>query len=184
MVIEHEFVTTLDRNAALSSAARFLSEGGFSSDGNAFAVGQTEWESLEVKRGKKSAARAKNISELPQRIIVNYDRGRVTVAASITASHAWGGSSSFSIGIGSDAPAESQKKMVLHQQLLIAIANGLECALTPGHDDLIAHSHWRAAEQAITQAARKRKRTALIVGGLVILGFAILIAVVAIMVSR
>lgn len=178
MVVEHEFVTTLDAPAALSAAARFLAQGGFASQDQAFTVGQPQWTTLEMKRGKKSPARAKTIAQLPQRIIVNYDRGRITVAASITASHAWGGSANFNIGFGIDACGESPKKMILHQQLLIAIANGLDQVVAKGQPHEIAQADWLRTEQLIQEAAKKRTRRQLITAGIIILIFATLITLV------
>jgi hypothetical protein len=184
MVVEHEFVTTLDGVAALTAASRFLNAGGFAGQDSAFLVGETQWTTLEMKRGRKAAARAKSIVELPQRIILNYDRGRVTVAASITASHIWGGNANFTVGFGVDASNESPKKMVMHQQLLIAIANGLEGAIGKGQADDVARADWLRAEQVIEAAAKKRKRRNLIIAGIIILFFAGLITLAVIAGSR
>src|SRR3954452_20642571 len=83
MVIEHQFVTTMEGSDAMRAASEFLTARGFAVKGqNDFAVGGG-WTTLEVIRGKSNAARAKSIAELPQRLRLDYDRGRVTVAATL-----------------------------------------------------------------------------------------------------
>lgn len=126
-----------------------------------------------MKREKEKAAKAKSVSELPQRVLLNYDRGRVTMAASIVANHAWGSSTAFSVSVnGAD---ESRKKMVLHQQLLLAIATGLEMAVAKGHSYEVAAAQWHDAERQIAEAARKRQRRQMVIIGIVV---AVLVAVV------
>src|SRR3712207_6576985 len=95
MVVEHVFVTTLEAPDALTRASEFLAAGGFVvQEQKAFPLGG--WNAVEVTRGKSNAARAKSVEELPQRVRVEWDRGRVTVAAYIQAF----GRASFNIGSG------------------------------------------------------------------------------------
>ena len=68
MVIEHTFVTTMEAPQAMTAAAQFLAQRGFvDAAGHGFAVdNEADWNSLEMRRGKKSAVRAKSIAQLPQ----------------------------------------------------------------------------------------------------------------------
>ena len=77
-MIEHTFVTTFEPGDTMRAAADLLARRGFvSAAGSAFAVGSGEWNMLEMRRGK-TAAKAKNIAQLPQVAHVQWDRGRVT----------------------------------------------------------------------------------------------------------
>lgn len=159
MVVEHSFVTTLPQDQAMSAAANFLSDRGFiSTKQSAFSMApQTSaWETIEMRRGVASARRAKSVSELPHTIRIDFDRGRMTLAMSIVANHAWGG-----IGFLLSTPAGepgNPKRMKLHQQLLTSIALGLERLLAGGLPPQQAAEDWDAAEAAIAVARRKRRR--------------------------
>src|SRR4051794_16092301 len=89
MVVEHIFITTLEAPDALRLASQFLNARGYiASAQSAFAIGGGGgWNVLEMTRGKKSAAKAKSVIEFPQTIRIEWDRGRVTVAASSTSAH-------------------------------------------------------------------------------------------------
>lgn len=91
MVIEHTFITTLEAEHALGTVAQFLVDRGFAvQPQTAFApigvgggmIGQAP-RVLELTRGKTNPARAKGIDDLPQRVRVEWDRGRVSIAASV-----------------------------------------------------------------------------------------------------
>ncbi|QOV88084.1 hypothetical protein [Humisphaera borealis] len=83
MVIEHTFVTTMPVGQALTTAGEFLSARGFQAQAEtAFTMGGA-WQAIELLRGKAGAGSAKSLSELPQRVRLEWDRGRVVVAASI-----------------------------------------------------------------------------------------------------
>jgi hypothetical protein len=177
VVVEHTFVTLMEAPQTMQSAMQFLSAGGFArNDRPAFAV-DPSWVALEMRRGKKKAARAKDISQLPQIAHVHWDRGRVTVALSIEPSSAWGGrGGGFQIGGSTE---DNPKKMKLHTEMLFAIANGLEQVLTRNVAPEQAMGPWGAVEQEVRRVARKRRvKNAIIVGiflafvaGLVVLAF-------------
>ncbi len=161
MVIEHSFVTTMDGPQAMRAAEAFLGERGFATaHAPAFPVGDATAESLEMRRGKNNPSRAKSVSELPQAIRVDFDRGRVTVAASITPSHAWGASKWQWTSVG--AIKERPERMALHQGLLLGIVNGLEQLLVNREPPDRAAMAWHGVETHIAAAARKRKRRNLI----------------------
>src|SRR6266550_777518 len=83
MLVEHAFITTLEASDALQLASRFLNARGFEAVAqNAFALGPGGWNVLEMTRGKRKAQRAKSVVDLPQQVRLEWDRGRVTVAAS------------------------------------------------------------------------------------------------------
>ncbi len=164
MVIEHTFVTTMDAPDALRLASEFLSQRGFVGlDRTAFPM-EGAWKTLEMTRGKKKAARAKSVSELPQSIRLDFDRGRITIAASISANASWGGSQWGGVGFGLDATSTnySPKRMQLHTDLLTSIARGLELLLSQKSDPATAAADWSAVESRIAAAAKKRRTRQLI----------------------
>lgn len=181
MVIEHVFVTTLDAPDALRLASEFLTANGFAVQGQGgFQLGG--WTSLEVARGKANAGRARNIEELPQRVKVEWDRGRVTVAAYI---QAFAGRQSFQIGTGSELPPDSPKAR-LHAHLMMAIAQGLEILLAHRRPAEEAIGPWQAvaAEIQADAAARKRKGRLGLIVLFVVIGLLVLLAIYANTVDR
>ena len=134
MVIEHSFVTTLDPQQTMRAASEFLGSHGFIAQTRAgFAMGQGEWDRLEMRRGQTKLRKAKSVAQLPQVAHVHWDRGRVNVGLSIEPSAAWGGNSVFQMGITSNSMVVGNaKKMKLHAALLMAIANGLEAVVARG----------------------------------------------------
>lgn len=98
MLVEHTFVTTLEQKEALQRAARFLQNLGFRLDSQAD-------DSIQAKRGRKQPS-SRKLRRLPQLVRVGFDRGRVTVAASIK--------------------ARAKKEMPVHAELMRALATGLQ----------------------------------------------------------
>jgi hypothetical protein len=170
MVIEHTFVTTLDAAQALHEASSFLGNRGFTASNSSGWPADATAGRLEMQRGKENAARAKNVSELPQNIRLDFDRGRVAVALSITPSATWGGKSWASTETGVSAKdVANAKKMKLHHDLLVSISSGLEDLLVQRAPQEIAVGAWISAEGAIADAARRHKRQMLITLLIVIL---------------
>ena len=152
MVIEHQFVTTMDAPEAMRTASEFLTSRGFAVKGqNAFAVGGG-WTTLEVSRGRKNAARAKSVAELPQRVRLDFDRGRMTVAAAIEYFR------HGAFGTSAREPAPDSKKVRDHAALLTAIVQGLELLLANRLPPEQASSEWATVEQRIIQEGRRRRR--------------------------
>ena len=169
MVVEHVFVTTLEAPDALRMASEFLTGGGFAVQGqNAFQLGG--WNNVELTRGKVNAARAKTIQDLPQRVRIEWDRGRVTVAAYIQAF----GHGTWSVGSGVELPANSPK-VRLHAQLLTAIAHGLELLLAYHRPPEEAYRAWQQVAALIDEDARRRKRNSRLLIIVLVLLFAGLI---------
>lgn len=155
MVIEHTFVTTLDAEQTMRTAMQFLALRGFTRpDQAAFPVDQ-QWTTLEMRRGKKSAARARSIAQLPQTAHVQWDRGRVTVVLSIEPSYKWGGSGA-QLGMYIGAATDNPRKMKVHMRMLNAIALGLEQVLTQNAVLDAAAQQWAAADQEAERLASRR----------------------------
>lgn len=179
MVIEHTFVTTLEAPHAMQAAMQFLASRGFErAENSAFPVNE-EWNSLEMRRGKKSAAKAKNIAELPQQAHVGFDRGRITVALSIEPSHVWGGSQvSFGLNVG--GATGKPKKMIVHGEMLSAIATGLEQLLAHNAPPEQAAQAWAAWDaEALRMGKRRTRRNIIIlvvVFGLLALAIGLIVA--------
>jgi hypothetical protein len=172
MVIEHVFVTTLEAAEALRLASEFLTARGFAVQGqNAFQMGG--WTTLEVARGKQNATRAKSIEELPQRIKVEWDRGRVTVAAYIQAY----ARATFGVGSGLELPANSPK-VRLHAQLMTAIVQGLELLLAHRRPAGEAYVQWDGVGAFVAEDARRRRRRSRTAITILVLIFVALIALV------
>jgi hypothetical protein len=178
VVIEHEFISTLEPTDVMRRSAEYLAARGFepaTDNGGAFALDSGgSWTHMEMRRGKK-ASRAKSVSQLPQTVRLEWDRGRVTLALSIGANAAWGGGSSFSLGNVAGKP----KKMRLHTALLNAIAGGLEDLL--GHDrpQQPDYSAWDNVEEEITRVARRRSRRNALILFVVVLLLGGMIALIA-----
>jgi hypothetical protein len=159
VVIEHSFVTTLDSTQALESSFRFLQSRGFSPSNGDTVRPQVSANRLELRRGKENPARARNVSELPQSIRLDFDRGRVSLAIAITPSTAWGGRSFTNSDIGVQIrDVENPRRLKLHHELLVGIAYGLERLLVERLSAEEAAHDWIDAEENITKAARSRKR--------------------------
>ena len=131
MLVEHVFVTTKEAPEALSAALGFLQRLGF-------AVQSRTQTGLEVQRGLGKPARAKRISDLPQRARLEFDRGRVTLAASVR---------------------EHRKAERLHAEMLTALAEGLELLLAQGRPEEEACLRWDQVDaEIVARAARQRRR--------------------------
>jgi hypothetical protein len=175
MVVEHVFVTTLDAPVALHLCTDYLQQRGFAArEQQTFPVGG-EWTATELTRGKKNAARAKNVRDVPQTVRIEFDRGRVTVALAIGFNAAWGGG-------GFGTVTEQPAKMALHARLLHVIAVGLERLLAHNGTGRPDYADWDATEAEILRAARKRRNRGLIL--LFAIVFVIVLIIVAIVASN
>jgi hypothetical protein len=164
MVVEHSFVTTLDAPQALQAASAFLAQRGFvSANTSAFPMTDPTWTSLKMTRGK-TTRRARSISELPQSLRLDFDRGRVTLALSITPSAAWGAGSFYS------EPKPTSKRLRLHRELLAAIATALESLLAHRAPAPQAAAPWDTVEAEVARVARRRKvRNGVVLASIVLL---------------
>src|SRR5438874_1341924 len=135
MVVEHTFITRLDAEPTMRAAFTYLQERGFVSDEPAGFRFEDEWKSLRMKRGRKGTAKSA-ILDLPQTIHLEWDRGRVNVAAAI------------------EIP---KKELPAHSELLISITLALEELLTHQFPSAQAGRRWGEIE-AVHDYERIEKR--------------------------
>jgi hypothetical protein len=161
LIIEHVFITTLEGAEAMRLAAELLGRGGFaalpaagfapvSAPGSPGSVGSAD-RSIDMSRGRP-AGKAKSVGELPQRVRVDFDRGRVTVAASIE----YYEPGSFTIGSRREPPPHSPKVRP-HIELMHAIIGGLEAALSRGMTIDDAVRPWAELEARLREDGRRRR---------------------------
>ena len=162
MVIEHTFVTTMEAEEALRTASEFLRRhGGFEPEADrAFQLGRPGWNVIELKRGKKSASRAKLVSELAQQIRMEWDRGRVTLAASIAPR-----TGAF---YGTDTSPRHVRNR-LAAELMTAIARSLELLLAYRMPPEQAARPWDQAQAQVDEQRRREKRRNVIAWTVVVL---------------
>lgn len=159
MVVEHSFVTTLDAPDALRTAADFLRTFGFEAQTEtAFALDQ-QWKALEVHRGVLKGRKSRAVNEWPQMVRVEWDRGKVDVAASMSVPSrraSW----NVELGAGSRATKKDERLM---QQMLVLIARTLELLLAQRLPPEQARVEWEQLEARYReQAARDRRRSRII----------------------
>ena len=118
MVVEHVFVTTLEMDEALGRTRRLLTELGFRPKPSVASC-------VHAVRGRKRP-NSRKLIELPQVVQVEFDRGRITVAAGIT------------LRRGKDLP--------IHAQLMTALARGLELLLVEQAADQRAAEEFLAVQ--------------------------------------
>ena len=174
MVVEHIFVTTLESPEALSAASAFLQAGGFAAVSESAFRLDGGWTTLEMQRGKKRG-RPKSVADCPQQVRLEWDRGRVTVAASITPSLTGGGSfrlTGFGYGygaLGGVGISPTSKRAKPYNELMIAIAQGLDDLLARRVPLDEARRAWIEQEAQIQAAARKARIRSWIMLGIVLL---------------
>ena len=153
MIIEHVFVTTLDGPDAIRLAWEYLEAGGFARRDGIMVKPADPGTKLDMGRGKANAARAKSLDELPQRVWIEWDRGRVTVAASIE----YFQTGSFTAGSRTEPPAHSPK-LKQHIDLMHALIGGLEAVLTRGLPINEARRTWADLEARLRDEALRTRR--------------------------
>jgi hypothetical protein len=151
MLAEHTFVTTLTDAEALDRGQRFL-------EALDFEIESRLVQQLTARRGKSRAHRGR-IDQLPQRVKLDFDRGRVVLAASIEI---------------------HGKSKQLHQDLLLAIARALEANLVRG-EDFSAFDELTDVQQRIENDAHHRRVGAIII---IVLVWIFLITIVWMAASR
>ncbi|MBX3317553.1 MAG: hypothetical protein KF902_11920 [Phycisphaeraceae bacterium] len=158
MIIEHTFVTTLDPDDAFAGADQYLGPLGFERPMEGIDTSSPDHGFREWTRGKDNPAKAKVPTQLPQRLRMDFDRGRVTMAYAVTFTH----------------PAKAAKHL---KASALALCAGVEQLLTGARscDELITEV--RELEEELDRRARKSKTVAavllgafvaIIVGGVII----------------
>lgn len=128
MIAEHEFVTTLEQDQACNASSQFL-------QGLGFTLSRTH-NGFTASRGESKPSKAKRYDDLPQRVELNYDRGRCIVAASIT---------------------PLRKPDELHQQIITHLLSSLEAVLVHHTPSADAMQLWVAIDRSIARKARSRR---------------------------
>jgi len=155
MVVEHVFVTTLPADVAMKRSREFLVGRGFSEGAKGFEVISDQASlsnSLDMKRGKKSIRKVKQIIELPQQLLMQWDRGRVTVAASISN---YTSDRSYALGGNLGRNYSSKRSLKVQADLLVTIASALELLLVNQQTPAEAGVEWGAVEQKILDRHRQ-----------------------------
>ncbi len=166
VIVEHSFVTTLPSQTALTAASEMLAAGGFLAEAqDGFRVGETQWTTLQMKRGKKTSARAKDPTECPQRIRLDWDRGRVTVAASIEPKsrrrgYYYGGLLGLALAAADQKSGKATKD---YTDLLIVISIALEDLLARRSPPDVAVKNWYALQNQLKIKAKKSRTRSWIV---------------------
>jgi hypothetical protein len=127
MLVEHVFVTTLEGPDALEATKDLLAEYGFElqneliQDRNGNPV-----HSLTMARGKKNPDRCRSVLDLPHQFQLEWDRGRVAVAAAIT-QPSW----QTSRMAGRPLLVAKNNELQVHQQAILAhLARMVEARLS------------------------------------------------------
>lgn len=131
MLVEHSFVTTLEKEDALRVAAEFLRVLGFSDPV------RTE-SRLLARRGLAKPKGNVSFIDLPQTVELEFDRGRVAVAASLQ---------------------EYGKVHDAQRQLVIGVVRGLESLLVRFVDPTDARALHDEAFQRVDAEFRRRKQS-------------------------
>jgi hypothetical protein len=156
MVVEHTFITTMEAPEALRAASEFLQASGFvaKADG-AFQI-DGSWPALEMSRGSVKLTRS-GIRDWPQQVRVEWDRGKVEVAASVMPPRR-GRSWNVSLTGTSDVRVSKRDDATM-RDMLTKLATALELLLAQRSLDEAA-AHWSEIELRLEAEAKARKRAA------------------------
>lgn len=155
MLVEHTFITTLDAAEAMGTASAFLQARGFTvPPKTSFPVGG--WTTLEVRRGVTNAAKAKSTIEVPQQIHMQWDRGRVEVAASATPRPRGSGKLVTGVVRAGDLGGTSKKDAAVGQMLL-TYAHALDLLLAQRQPEQAAAA-WDAFDAQLRELAQAQRR--------------------------
>jgi hypothetical protein len=160
MLIEHTFVTTLEAPQAFSLACSFLNGIGFRISNLPASLDQPLPQSLEMTRGNGPHCDPRRAL---QSVHLAFDRGRITIAASILPARrgSFGLNSSSLSGI---EPPASSKLARPHAQLMVALAEALEALLSRGQSPQEASRSWLALEEAEIRKAQRARHSSMIKG--------------------
>lgn len=171
----------MDAPDALRTAAEFLRTFGFEAQTEtAFALDQ-QWKALEVHRGVQRGRRSRGVNEWPPMVRVEWDRGKVDVAASMSAParrQSW----NIELGTGSKVRKKDERLM---QQMLVLIARTLDLLLAQRLPPEQARVEWDQLEARYReQAQRDRRRSRIVtIVAVAFIGLAIAALVFAIVTS-
>lgn len=171
MLIEHTFVTTLEPKKVFEQVHALLHSAGFLIGIGSLDHMNSGKASMEMTRG---LGRNIDPKRCHQRVQIELDRGRVTVAASIKPAQRGGG---FRLSSNSSGPEPKPTSTwgKPYADLMIALAQSLENLLAKGQSPAEASQPWFQLEDQISQRAEKMRRngrvTAIVVSA--VIGFLI-----------
>lgn len=157
MVVEHTFLTTLEAADALREAISLLQQFGFAAKPDQAFQMDARWNALEVQRGSAKTRRGTSLRERPQQVRLDWDRGRVAVAASLTPP-ARG-------RLDMNAAKLRKAEAAYAEQLLMSIARALELLLVQREAPEQAAAEWMRVERELQEKAagdRRRYRIVLL----------------------
>jgi hypothetical protein len=176
MVVEHTFITTLESHDVIRMAWELLISRGFGPlPPQEMALRPQGPNVVELRRGRERPDGAKSVLELPQFVRVEWDRGRVVVAASITP-RTWMGRQYTPGSITSQSAHARQPDQ---EGLMLAVVGALEMLLAyrrPPAECVAGLDH---LQHRLHDDARRARRRAWLVAGAITFGF-ILLCVIAV----
>ena len=175
MLVEHTFVTTMEAAEAMQAASAFLQEFGFVAEAErAFQV-DAVWNAIEMKRGSSKPRRNLPIRDWPQQVRLEWDRGRVEIAASMAPP--------TRRGLDTGSGDIGRRDTATVQEVLLAFAQCLEVLLTDRDPQHARQILGRAEQQMTEKAARDRRRRRLVTL-IAVAFFVLLISVLVVLIVR
>jgi hypothetical protein len=153
MVVEHEFVTVIPAERAMQTVIDFLVSRGFIAS-PVPANPQTEPLRHDVDLQRPAGKLGKWTVILPQRLRLEYDRGRVAMAFSVSPDTDWKNESRRRFFGGRPTPSVVKEQA----DLLITEACAVEALLADGRLPEQCAAAWVDAESTMTDAARETQR--------------------------
>jgi hypothetical protein len=182
LIAEHVFVTTLSSSQVILAVKSMLEPQGFvAQSSGAFSLAGDESMAVEFVRaaqGRQSFRLHRLPRSFPQSVRVEFDRGRVTVAASLV---------NLAVDLDQERIAKRGwgtkfKQLQGQQQIVMAHCTAVENVLNRGMDPSAAYEPVRAAEMGYADLTRSGGRGCLI--ALLVILIAIVISVVVSLTSR
>lgn len=151
MLVEHSFISIIDGDAACSAAEHLLMAIGFEP------MSLDRPRACQLRRGEIRSARAKRITDLAQLVRIEFDRGRVTFAASI------------------DDQGKFRREKQVMQEILLGLAETVEIHIGRGGPIEKALARWAVVRTSVDEVHRRIRRRQMI---LVIILLAIIAATI------
>jgi len=160
MLVEHSFITTLEPEAMWARAHEALLALGFAR------LESDEGDAVIYGRGRVGSQYAKNLAEVGQRVTLHFDRGRVSLAASM------------------EEPRRHRQHRVLLEGSLVALAHALERTLGAEQPLNEARLEWDIATREMEHRDRRRRRNNLILCAISVVVIAGLIVAIAYLTNK
>lgn len=167
-----------------AAAGAFLSERGFQAKAQAAFVLGGRWDALEMARGAPTAFKAKNMADYPTHVRIEWDRGRVVIAAQVQSKNEKQEKGVPRLSLPSQMDLNSVKAIDALACILSTITYTLESLLSHRNREAAEHE-WALLENGLAHRAQTRKgggKWVWIVVGIAVL--AIVLAVITISNSR